>query len=123
MARDEAQNYVLKVSTNASGSGTSDYSPMLWGVLWGFIFDFSASAPSTTDVTVKASVAGQEVTLLTLTDVNTDGAYPIQMTSYTPANVAAGYVHYILTGEKIYFTVAQGGASVTDCVTMVIKVL
>lgn len=120
--RDEFYEYTISASTNAGGTGTSADTPQLRGTLWGFVLDYSSSAASTTDVTIKARVAETTVTLLTITDNNTDGYYPLQIQAKLPNNSSAGYTQYILTGDRIFFEIAQGGTSVTDCVKLTVKV-
>jgi len=117
---------VLKVPVTTTGadgsaSGSANSEHPVNGKLFGVFLDYHGSAPATTDVTITHTHAAAQ-TLLTLTDVNSDGWYfPRQQVH---GNTGTGLTYdgtrvvaepYPVVG-KVTVNVAQANA-LTACVT------
>ena len=85
-----ATKEVKVITTGSAGSAVgSGISEKISGFLLGFHIAFNASAPSTTDTTI-ACLDPAHGTLLTLTNGNTSGFYPVRMEMLTNAGVSTG---------------------------------
>jgi hypothetical protein len=93
---------------SASGSATlgHDLERMF---LMGVKIDYNASAPETTDVTIT-EVGGLGQTILTLTDVNTDGFYYPRAELDGPTGAALGMYELLMLEGDIQVEVAQCNA-------------
>jgi hypothetical protein len=101
----------IKVTTTGSaGSATGDATSELPinGVLWGVYLNYHASAPATTDVTIKAVLPdGVEITIFTLNNSATDAYKPIRIANVDASNTAlTTYDPFLFTGQKIKVSVA-----------------
>lgn len=126
MGADELFGIMMKADVAADGTGTSNSTPALKGMLWGFYVKYHASIDAGTDVTIKTTLPdGTQVTLLTITNNKTSGFYPLRMTEKkNDGTDSGGYGVYALTDDVLSFTVAQGGASaLTDGVKVYIKIV
>lgn len=112
----------LKASTDGSGDGidTAAYSRQGW--IEAIDVDYAGTADAGTDVVISCvSGPGRDLTILTLTNNKTDGWYYPRAVAHTPAGVAqTSYEVKIPFKGFLKLTVAQGGATVTDCVTATI---
>lgn len=122
---DQNYNAVMVAGVAADGTGTSNATPPLRGVLWGFHITYNSGLAAGTDVTIQAQLAsGTWATLLTISNNKTSGFYPLQFASVKPDGVASGaFAHYVLTDERLRFTVAGGGTqAIADAVTVIAKI-
>jgi len=118
---------VRKISVSgAGGAGASSGSaiePVPNSFLHAIYFDFHDSAPATLDTTVKSPGNSDlpSVTVLTLTDTNTDAwVYPRrQIEDNTGAQVTGAYDKYFLSGS-ISIEIAQGDVLTDEVVAWVI---
>lgn len=97
-------------SGTSEGSGTSD---PVNGLLAGIYVEFAASSAATTDVIIT----NNGFPVLTLTDVNTSGYYPVQLQAYSPAGAALTGVYTPLPVAGA-FTVAVEDADDEKTVTV-----
>lgn len=120
--RDTFYSNTVSVSTDAAGAGSTT-TEQLRGLLWGFYFNYSASADAGTDVTVSVAYGDLSVTILTVTDNKTDGWYPLQISAVGSTGASNGTnIPLPLTGVKLTFTIAGGGATVTDCLEAIVLI-
>lgn len=112
----------LKCSTDGTGVGTDTATYQRSGFIEAIDFDFAATAAATTDVIISCvSGPGKDLTILTLTNTNTDGVYYPRTVAHTLAGVAqTAYEIKVPFKGYLKLTVAQGGATVTDAVTATI---
>ncbi len=123
---DELYTMAMAADVAADGTGTSNQTPMLKGMLWGFYVTYHASLDAGTDVTIKAVLSdGTEITLLTLTNNKTSGLYPVRLVEKKADGTdGTGATYYALTDDRLYFTVAGGGApAIADAVKVYAKII
>ena len=112
----------LKVTTAAGGGGTDTAPYLREGFIEAIDVDYDATAAAGTDVTITCvGGPGRDLTILTLTNANTDGWFYPRTVSHTLAGVAQA-VYDVKLPFKGYLklTVADAGGAVTDCVTATI---
>lgn len=111
--------YTVPVNSDGSGTGSASSAPIR-GYLLGIKFLFGGTPAATTD-TVVTEANGMGRTLLTLTNVNTNGVYNPQAQSMdgtgTPVTF---YTPYYLNGP-LTITIAQAVASTLAAVTAIIN--
>lgn len=105
------QGIKLAVNTAGSaGSASGDNTTAIRGIkgaLMSVRFDYHASAPATTDLTLT-EIGGAGRTLLTLTNINTDGEYPIRIAEVGTTGTALGtYTPILLDGVQLKVALAQ----------------
>lgn len=112
----------LKVTTDGSGAGTATAANLRQGFIEAINLDYAASADAGTDVTITSIEGpGQDLTILTVSNNKTDGWYYPRTVAHTLAGVAqASYEIKVPFKGYLRLAVAQGGATVTDCVTATI---
>ncbi|MDP2950170.1 MAG: hypothetical protein Q8P22_11600 [Chloroflexota bacterium] len=120
-----------KISVTTTGSAGSASGSAIKAVPKGKIkavyIDYNASAPATTDVTIKSEADSTgvppDVTVLTRSDSKTDGwFYPkVQVHDNAAAAVTGAYDDPVVHGGVISVTVAQADA-LADCVVVYIFV-
>ncbi len=110
----------IAVTTDADQVGSTTLPHSRSGLIEALEFDFSGDAAATTDTTVTCvDSAGKVTAILTLTDIKTDGRYLPRTVSHTLAGVAqTAYEHKIPFYGFLKVAVAQGGVSITDCVSV-----
>ena len=112
------QKIEVRVSTSgtagsASGSGSA---AVAVGELVAVHVNYHASAPATTDVTIKATGNPADQTALTLTNVNTDAwYYPRRVAEGNTGAALTTHAPYVVHGGILNVDVAQADA-LTDCV-------
>lgn len=112
--------YTVVVNTNGSGAGSGVSAPIR-GYLQGMRVVFGGTPAATTD-TVIAESNSMARTLLTLTDINTSAAYNPQAQAQDGVGVGVTfYSPYYLNGP-VSVAVAQGVASTTAAVTVILNV-
>lgn len=121
-ARDEMFSYMVRVNST-SGTGTATGEQSLYGLLMGLYFDFHASADAGSDTTVQiVTPQGVTITVLTLTNINTDGYYVVVREGVGATGTGIGqYFPILLAGGKLKVTIAQDGSTTparTDAVTV-----
>lgn len=120
MAVMEAKIAVQTTGSAGSATGEALSELPLAGILLGFRVKYH-SAPATTDVIITADLpAGYPtLTLLTLTNINTDIGYrPVETETYDATNTGTGiYTLIPVQGHKIKVAVAQADA-LNPCVTV-----
>lgn len=109
----------LAVTTDASGDGSTADITARMGYVVAIGLDFSASAAAGTDTTITiASPDGPAQTILAVTDSNSDGWFYPRGSAVTTANAAITDSHVAIPISGVLTaTVAQGGATVTNCVS------
>lgn len=123
---DHNYNAVMVAAVAADGTGASNVTPPLRGLLWGFHIAYNAALDAGTDVTIQVqTVSGEWVTLLTISNNKTSGFYPLQLAAVKTDGALSGmYSHYALTDECLRFTVAQGGTqAIANAVRVIAKIL
>ncbi len=118
------QKHELKVSTTGS-AGTATGSSVLAlpiSELVAIYVDYHASAPSTTDLTLTSPGNPASVTILTLTNVNTDGWYypKVQKHDNAGAAITGDYADPPIHGN-LQIDLAQADA-LTDAVVTTVYV-
>ena len=115
----------LKVTTTgdaglATGTKTSDFE-LRPSILDAVKVDYHASAPATTDLTISEA-GGLGRTLLTLSNINTDGTYYPRHTTHDNVGADAGSkAPYIIEGK---ITVALAGCdALVDAVTVSLQIV
>lgn len=108
---------IVRVTTTGSAgsaSGNAD-SAEIAGKVLGIFLDYHASAPATTDVTIKAT-SPADYNILVVSNNATDGYYTPRAKPVDNANVAITNAHdeFAVAG-KVNVAVAQADA-LTDCV-------
>lgn len=116
------EKHELKVSTTGSAgsaTGSAVLSVPLSELLAVYV-DYHASAPATTDLTLSSPGNPAAVTILTLTNVNTDGWYypKVQKHDNTGSAITGDYANPIIHGN-ILLDIAQGDA-LTDIVVLTV---
>ncbi len=105
---------------NATGSKTSDWS-LRPSVLDAIKVDYAGTAPATTDLTISEA-DGLGRTLLTLSNLATDGVYYPRHTTHDAAGADAGTkAPYVIEG-RITAAVAQSNA-LAPAVTVELQVI
>lgn len=89
--------------------------------LLGVKIDYHASAPATTDVTIT-EVGGLGQTLLTLTNVNTDGFYYPRVEVDDPTGTGLGVYNPLMVEGDVQVAVA-GCDALTDAVSVTLQLL
>jgi hypothetical protein len=112
----------LKVTTAAGGGGTDTAPYLRQGFIEAIDVDYDATAAAGTDVTITCvGGPGRDITILTLTNANTDGLFFPRTVSHTLAGVAqAVYDVKVPFRGLLKLTVADAGGAVVDCVTATI---
>ncbi|MBN1966477.1 MAG: hypothetical protein JW910_17635 [Anaerolineae bacterium] len=127
MATDQSYSILIKSDVDVSGDGTSNASPPLYGILWGFYIEYDGSLPAGTDLVITATLpSGLAHTLLTLTDTNTSGFYPVAFPVHDAdgAAISGQYEQWLLTGDTVQAVVDEGGAAaITDAVKIAVIIL
>lgn len=112
---------VTTTGADASGVGENT-SVTISGALLNVYLKFHASAPATTDVTIT-EVGGAARTLLTLTNVNTSGNYPVRIAEVGVTGTAGtGVTPFYLPGVAIKVAVA-GCNALTEAVVAFFDIL
>lgn len=97
---------VTTTGSAGSASGNATSTPIVSGYIERIYLDFHASAPATTDTTI--SVVGHENrTILTLTNVNTDGDYPVRIAETGNTGTAAATTTRLAVVGQIKVALAQ----------------
>jgi len=117
--------YIATVTTDASGDGNNldsggnpVWNAQFRGYLVGVRYAFSGSAASGADTTLDEP-HGLQRTIDSLTDTNTDA------TRHVAAAIEGStesYMGYYVDSTNLRVVVAQGGASVTDAVTVYVLI-
>lgn len=110
---------LIKVTTtgtaaNATGSGTGTGH----GNLKTIGLKYHASAPATTDVTIKRTINGVDEVILAVANNATSGIYHPKSATHLPADgtvISGEKDDFFLEGELITVSVA-GSDALTDCV-------
>lgn len=112
----------LRITTDGSGAGTATAANSRQGFIEAVNIDYAASADAGTDVVISCVEGpGQDLTILTVSNNKTDGWYYPRVMSHSPAGAAqASYEIKVPFKGYLRLTVAQGGATVTDCVAATI---
>jgi len=103
----------INSGAGAGGSGAATANATgterVTGLLVGFYVRYNDSPPATTDVTIEATGGAMpERTLLTLSNANTSGFYPIGGAQLDTAGAANGqYANLPLVRDLIKVTIAQ----------------
>lgn len=108
---------VAVTTTGSAGSATgTGYSGSINGLLLGVYLDYNASAPATTDVTISTNVTAHGGTILTVSNNNSDGFYPVrvQAVDNTGTAISGVYELWPISGV-VKIAVAQADA-LTNCV-------
>lgn len=102
---------VLLSITSTGGTGTAT-SAALRGLLSGVWLNYHADADAGTDVLIEyVSPNGETVTLLALSNVKTDGYYPIMFEAVGPTGAALGqYQPFTLTNGVVRVTISNDGS-------------
>lgn len=110
----------LQVTTDGDGNGVYTSGIARSGFVDAVHVDYAAGAAAGTDVVLSClSDSDPTVTILTLTDNNTDGWYYPRTVAHTLAGVAqTAYEVRVPFKGFLRLTVAQGGDTVSDCVTV-----
>lgn len=117
--------YRAVVSTDSGGDGDNldangnpVWNGSFQGYLAGIRYEFDAGTAATADTTVSEPV-GLKRTIDSLTDTNT-------ATTRTPSNAVTGatdfFLPYLVDSANLKVVVAQGGADVTDAVTVIVQI-
>ena len=116
-----AQKVEIKVTTSGSAgsaSGSSGAAVPVGAIVRKYYLDFHASAPGTTDTTIKALGSPADETLVTHTNSATDGWFHpgAQVDDESAAAVTGAYAPHVLHGGILSVDIAQCDA-LTDAVT------
>ena len=123
--------YVATVSTDGSGDGTNldalgltKWNGIFRGLLTAVKFDYSASTDAGADTTLT-EISGLQRTLITKSNSATDfTAYPrIQATDSGGTAIAGAYEFARVDSANLKVTIAQGGATVTDAIRVIVDIL
>lgn len=101
----------------ATGSGISE---AFKGFIWDVWLDYHASAPVTTDVTIKSTQRGD--TILAVSNNKTDGRYAPRMAEHDSVGASLGAGAYPLVNGSVTIDVAQCDA-LTDAVVAHIQII
>lgn len=113
---------VTTTGANGSAEGEATTPGGIRGAVMSFRVDYEATAPNTTDVTIT-EVGGAGRTLLTLTDRNTDGEFPVRIAEVGATGTAGtGTTPILMGGEPIEVAVA-GCNAITNAVVVWIYIL
>lgn len=112
----------LKATTDGSGNGTATAANQRQGWIEAIDVDYASSADAGTDVTISCvDGPGRDITILTLSNNKTDGWYYPRAVAHSPAGAAqSSYEVKIPFKGFLRLSIAQGGATVTDCATVTI---
>jgi len=115
-----AQKVEIKVTTSGSAgsaSGSSGAAVPVGAIVRKYYLDFHASAPGTTDTTIKALGSPADETLVTHTNSATDGWFHpgAQVDDESAAAVTGAYAPHVLHGGILSVDIAQCDA-LTDAV-------
>jgi hypothetical protein len=112
----------LQVTVDASGDGVVTASYSRQGFIEAINLDYAATAAAGTDVTISCvGGPGQDLTILTVANANTDAWFYPRTVSHTLAGVAqAAYEIKLPFKGFLRLTVADGGNAIVDCVTATI---
>lgn len=116
-------NATAVISTDGSGDGNNaSNGRTLWsadfqGVIIGVRLEYNGAAAGS-DVTLSEP-RGIQRSFLTATDTNTDTTYLQSDMSYTNNNIS----DYIVDSQNLQVAIAQGGASVTNALKVIVTVL
>ena len=118
------EKHEIAVSTTGSAGSAagSTVRALPQSTLVAIYFDFHASAPSTTDTIVSAPGNPAALTILTLTNVNTDGWYypRVQDHDNAGAAVTGSYSEPPIHGGNLDITLAQADALTNAVVATVL---
>jgi len=119
------EKHELKVSTTGSAGSASGSGSLALPLseLVAVHLNFHSSAPSTTDTTIKATGNPLELTILTLTNVNTDAWYypKVQDDDDVGAAITGAYSDPVIHNKILNIDLAQCD-SLTDAVVATIYV-
>lgn len=112
----------LAVTTDASGDGVAVDPSVRKGYVLCVDYDYSGSAGAGTDVTLTCdSQVGPDVSIDSIANANTDvRRYPLSYPNPPGGAVTTDLVMPIPFFGNLTLTVAQGGATVTNCVVATI---
>jgi hypothetical protein len=122
--------YTATVSTDGSGDGTNldslgnckwngDFSGLLMAVK----FDFASATDAGADTTLTEPV-GLGRTIGTVSNSKTDTTmYPRVLETDTLGASIGTYTQMVVDSHNLKVTIAQGGATVTDAVKVIVQVL
>lgn len=117
--------HTLKITTSGSAGSASGSGVLSLPLceLVAIYLDYHASAPATTDVTVKSVGNPATVTLLTRTSSVADGwFYPsVNLHDNAAAAVTGAYAAPVIHGGSLLVEIAQADA-LTDCLTATVLV-
>lgn len=124
--------YFATISTDGSGDGTniSATTPIgkpLWnadfyGALMGVRVDDNG-ADAGVDVTLSEPY-GEQRTILAVTNVASDTTYnPTRLMQDTAGADGTQRTHFLVRSNNLKVTVAQGGATITDAIKVIVDIL
>jgi hypothetical protein len=122
--------YQTTVSTNGSGDGTNldangnpQWNGYFRGLLMAVKFDFASATDAGSDTTLTEPV-GLGRTLATLANSKTDTTFYPRVLETDNAAVSIGsYTMMQVDSGNLKVTIAQGGATVTGAVTVIVDIL